>query len=511
MTELYWEDRRIAKERAYQEYLKHLEEMRRYRYACKFLTDDGISGIIALLFLPILLPCGIYMTYQREKARQEYWTVKDELWLRDMEFKATKLSFREAIGEQDLAMGTAYLQLMDSVVRDMAQQANDHLAFADSLSIDDKSPARCATLEDIYDKLYEPAFRTFQDKQRPCRRDNRTYLESIREGRAQESQKKQQSKNAKSRKVAEAIEIVFGIGDMDNTGYADALQDAKRAEVLLKDFCDHLLEDPNLCVVTTKELEDPNWKPPFRNGLIVLNLTVHCDEATPGVHLTCIPYSRGCKRGPSVQAALGRAMTGMGYPSSWTNALDKEGNPIPKRTRAGEFVYNQDGTIRYRQVPDKQGIIDWIEEQKRWIQNEMEKRYQWKREYKGAHARGNLSTPDYKVARAKERNATLEKAAREELNQYMVRVRNYSLELQSDVKQIYNDSTVLEKVMCYLQRCPEEAYQRIMNEVNGFWTRLVAEEEKKTLIGLSDKVKMAARKGTIQASGRKTANNDKHR
>lgn len=106
-------------------------------------------------------------------------------------------------------------------------------------------------------------------------------------------------------------------------------------------------------------------------------LFIHCDEATPGIHLTCIPYSRGCKRGPEVQAALGRAMTGMGYPSTWTDVLDENGERVPKRDKSGEVIHNADGTARYKQEPDRQGIIDWIEDQKRWIQNEMEWRYGW--------------------------------------------------------------------------------------------------------------------------------------
>lgn len=185
--------------------------------------------------------------------------------------------------------------------------------------------------------------------------------------------KKKQNRNTKNRKTAEAVEFVIGIGDMDNTGYADAFQDAKKSETLLKDYCDHLVQQRNMCFVTTKELENPNWQPPFKHGLIILNLTVHCDEATPGIHLTCIPYSRDCKRGPAVQVALGRAMAGMGYPSTWRDVLDENGERIPKRTKDGKKIFNQDGTVRYRQEPDKQGVIDWIEEQKKWLQDEMER------------------------------------------------------------------------------------------------------------------------------------------
>lgn len=408
LSEIYWKDRAIAETIAYEEYQACLNRMRRYRNVWCLLSDDDVPAFVTLLFLPLLIACDIQMNLERTRAKEEYLLFKEEQWLRDMEFCAEKISFREAVKMNDQVNGTKYLACMDSTVRDMAQHAEDFTSFA-QVTWDESNPQpRFATLEEIYEKLYEPSFREFQNKQRPCRRYNGTYLESIREGRLKDPRNKQQSKNAKSRKTSEAVEIVFSIGDMDNTGYINALSDAKQSEILLKDFCDHLLEDPHMCFVTTKELEDPNWMPPFKNGLIILNLTVHCDEATPGVHLTCIPYSRGCKRGPAVQASLGKAMTGMGYPSTWKDTLDGNGDKIPKRTKSGEIVHNADGSVRYQQESDKQGIIDWIENQKAWIQQEMSKRYGWAREYK--------------AARAKERKEALEKATREELNLYLERV-----------------------------------------------------------------------------------------
>ncbi len=497
LCDIYWEDRSALKEQAYAEYKKQLESMRRYRRAWRLLTDDGLTSFITLLLLPLLIPCQIYMDYRLEKAKAEYENMKEVLWIRDMEFKSAKLSAREAIAAQDRHAGTQYLQLMDEIVREIARQANDHLAFATTNPIQKSESVRFATLEEIYDRLYEPSFREFQSKQRPCRRYHGTYLQSIREGRSQESRNKQQSKNSKSRKTAEAIEIVFGIGDMDNTGYNHAFKDAKQAEILLKDFCDHLLENPHLCFVTTKELENPDWTPPFRNGLIVLNLNVHCDEASPGVHLTCIPYSRGCKRGPDVQAALGRAMTGMGYPSTWTDVLDKNGQRIPKESRTGEVVYNEDGSIRYQQRTDKQGIIDWIESQKEWIEKEMVRRYEWTREYKGSHPRGNLSTPDYKAARAKERKELMEKATHEELAGYIKSVRDYSAVLHSDVIDMYHETDDYEKLLFYLRYCSDEDYQRIMKEVDVFWDQFATRQQTKALESLKEKV-MKAEKNTLK-------------
>jgi len=88
LSRIYWENRQYAKAQAYEEYRMHLEHMRRYRYASRMLTDNGITAIITLLFLPLLIPCGIYLNHQMEKAREEYDQLKFEQWIRDMEFKA---------------------------------------------------------------------------------------------------------------------------------------------------------------------------------------------------------------------------------------------------------------------------------------------------------------------------------------------------------------------------------------------------------------------------------------
>ena len=78
LSEVYWEDRRISKKLAYEEYLSHLQKMRRYRPVCRLLYDNGISGFITLLFIPLLLPCGIYINCKTEKAREVYDRIKEE-------------------------------------------------------------------------------------------------------------------------------------------------------------------------------------------------------------------------------------------------------------------------------------------------------------------------------------------------------------------------------------------------------------------------------------------------
>jgi len=476
LNALYWSDRTIAQTLAYTRYREHLQYMRKYSYRQYPIPHNPVEALITLLFLPILIPCGIYLHHQHQKAKAEWEQFKEEQWLRDMTYKAAKASLRNALNTYDFNNGTKCLHIMDTTVEELGMIAQTQ---SSAISLETSCPSRFATLEEIYDRFYEPSFQAFQSKQRPCRRYNGTYLEQIREGQHRVIKAKQQSKNVKSRKTAEAIEIVFTIGDKDNTGYVKSFADAKRAEEILRDYCDHLLTQPNLCTITTKELNDPNWQPPFKNGLILLNLTLHADEATPGIHLTCIPYSRGCKRGPSVQASLGRALVGMGYPSTWKDSIDEHGERIPKTNKKGDIIYNQDGSIRYKQEPDKQGIVDWIEDQKQWIQTEMKKRYDWDREYKGSHPRGNLSTPDYQAARAKERQEEYQALLNESLTKYDERIYELTLKLDDAVDQQWQQASNQDIIEHYLSVCTDKEYDFILSRASAYLDQLAYTEQSK--------------------------------
>lgn len=262
-----------------------------------------------------------------------------------------------------------------------------------------------ASIEEIYEKVFEPDWRNFQKKQRKCRRDERSYLDMIREKRAEENLRIQKSVNKRERhKTAnDAYEIVFEIGDMDNTGYENAPEDAAKAEKLLREFMDEILKDPQVCVVTKENLADPEWKPPFDNGLILYNFVGHFDEKAPGVHLTFIPYTRTCERGSVSQNSKAAAFEGMGYPVVWEEIRDENGEKVPKKDRFGRIRTDKDGNVLYQKEMVKRGAVDWIETKKEWLQQRMLEEYGWYREYKGRNPRGNLSIPDYQVARAKER------------------------------------------------------------------------------------------------------------
>lgn len=485
----YWQDRTLAKTEEYERLKRRLRELQQYR-SYWHLNDCGVVGLaIGLLFLPLIIANELAYERRYDEAIEAWETFNNEQFVRDIMFMADKNSLRDALHNYDLQSGTNKLRMLDNTVKDMARLAGDLVNASDKIVIPPAAKPRFATLEEIYDKLYEPSFQAFQEKQRPCRRYAGTYLQYIREQERKEIQKKAQNKNSRNRKMTEAFEIVFGIGDKDNTGYDAAWNDAVKSEKLLKDFCDHLLQQRNICFVTTKELERPGWQPPFNHGLLISNLTMHGDEATPGVHLTCIPYSRNCKRGPAVQPSVSRAFAGMDYPSTWKEVLDENGKLIPKKDRNGEIIHNKDGSVRYKKEPNGQGVLDWIEDQKKWIQKEMLRCYDWEREYKGAHIRGNLSIPDYRVARAKERQEKIEKQLEMVLEEAENHIMDLVSRLNGTIDGVWEEepSNIIAK---YLQQCPGE-YDRILKQAKEYLDKLPMNEHKRVRNALTALIKEA--------------------
>lgn len=487
LSNRYWEDRAVVKHQELEKYWARMRHLRALSRAWYEMPNDTVLAWIWLLTLPLRIPCGIYITYQQRQAKKELEEMEVEILASDMWYKAQRLPLRQALWEHDKELGTKYLQRLDRTVREMSEYA---YGYTESMAVP-MPPPRYATIEEIYDKVYEAGFRDFQKRQRPCRRYDGTYLEQIREKQNKADKKNRANSKEKNRTMSEAIEIVFCIGDMDNTGYRAAPEDAAKSEALLHDFCDHLMMDSHLCAVTSRELEDPNWKPPFKYGLLVLNLSLHADEATPGVHLTCIPYASGFRRGPEVQPAMGKAFAGMGYPSTWQNVLDDQGQPIPKRDKEGNRILNQDGSIRYKQEPAGQGVIDWIENQKRWLQKEMERRYQWGREYKGSHPRGNLTIPDYKAARAAERLNELELRMQIALQEYAQQIDELTENLTTQIDESFPNITEWEIICRYLNICPEEEYQEILKRADEYILSLPQEESRKAKLSLSKMIQMA--------------------
>lgn len=134
------------------------------------------------------------------------------------------------------------------------------------------------TLEQVYDKLFADSYKEWREKEIKKGRGKRfpeTYYEKIK----QDKQKHL------------TYEIIWQIGDMRDTGFNLNQEDADKAQALLDDFAVYLLDLPEVCVVTQKELDDPEWKPPFEAGLIVHHMTYHGDENSPHIHMTYIPYT----------------------------------------------------------------------------------------------------------------------------------------------------------------------------------------------------------------------------
>ena len=181
---------------------------------------------------------------------------------------------------------------------------------------------------------------------------------------------------------------------MRDTGFVYTPDDANRAQDLLDEFAKYLLELPEVCVVTQKELDDPSWKPPFDAGLIVHHMVYHGDENSPHIHMTYIPYTTNSSKGAPVQNAFAQTFKDLGYPTTMKQAV----------TETGDLVWQKDenGNLKPQMKRDRYGGADWVETQKTVLQEMMLKEFGWERFYKGSNPRGNLTLSDYRREKAAE-------------------------------------------------------------------------------------------------------------
>ena len=185
------------------------------------------------------------------------------------------------------------------------------------------------------------------------------------------------------------------MGNSDDTGYNSNLDDYDKGCAIMRKTVDYICNLPNTAVITEKELNDPDWKLPFDNGIIILNNVTNEDENSPHIHLSIIAVAsstRGCK----VQNSLSKCFENMGYPTTYTYALDEKGNRIPKRDKEGNIVTNAQGDVVYKKEVDKKGVIDWIDEIKNYIEKEMYASYGWKRAEPTGSKRKHMSIQEYK-------------------------------------------------------------------------------------------------------------------
>ena len=238
------------------------------------------------------------------------------------------------------------------------------------------------TLEHAYEKLFQESYEKWLEKEhRKSRAKNAppTYYEKI-----EQDKKKHLS-----------YEVIWQIGDMDDTGYDTNPEDAKIAEEILKEFAMHIMLDlPNVTYISKNKIEDPDWKPPFDAGIIITNFALNGDESTPHLHMTFVPYSDNCSRGQQTQNALSQTFARMGYKTTMKHAVDKNDELVWQNTPDGK---------KPQMVRDAFGVIEWIEEQKEWIAEQIEKRMDCQRLFKGKNERGDLLLSDYRRERAAEK------------------------------------------------------------------------------------------------------------
>ena len=237
------------------------------------------------------------------------------------------------------------------------------------------------TLQQVYEKLFAKPYKEWRDREIKKGRGKRfppTYYEKI----EQDKQKHL------------CYEIIWQIGDMRDTGFVYTPDDANRAQDLLDEFAKYLLELPEVCVVTQKELDDPSWKPPFDAGLIVHHMVYHGDENSPHIHMTYIPYTTNSSKGAPIQNAFAQTFKDLGYPTTMRQVV----------TETGDLVWqkDEDGNLKPQMKRDRYGGADWVETQKVILQDMMLKEFGWERFYKGSNPRGNLLLSDYRREKAAE-------------------------------------------------------------------------------------------------------------
>ena len=251
------------------------------------------------------------------------------------------------------------------------------------------------TIQEVYQKLFQESYETWLEKEhKKCRAKDApaTYYEKI--------------LNDNQKHVS--YEIIWQIGDMDDTGSDQDLKAALAAESVLKKFMERLMYRlPNVTFMSKERIEDPGWKPPFEAGIIITNLAFNGDESTPHVHMTFVPYADNCSRGQKTQNALAQTFSRMGYKTTMQQAVDLSEDFVWQDTPEGR---------KPQMVRNAYGAVEWIEEQKNWIANLMKLKYEWERLYKGKNQRGDLLLSDYRRERAAEKAELAVKAQEQEEN-----------------------------------------------------------------------------------------------
>lgn len=114
----------------------------------------------------------------------------------------------------------------------------------------------------------------------------------------------------------------------------------------------------------------------------------------------------------------------------------------------------------------------------------MARRYDWEREYKGAHPRGNLSIPDYKVARAEERRQEIEKRINTMINYVRQHLDSQIERLDESVDKVWENAGDMEMVIRYLNTCPTAERNQLLEYVQKRLDNLPQQERNRAKLAL---------------------------
>ncbi len=190
-----------------------------------------------------------------------------------------------------------------------------------------------------------------------------------------------------------SYEIIWQIGDMDDTGYDTDNLSAIWAEDVLLRFADHLMFDvPNVTIASKCCLEDPEWKPPFEAGIVITNFAFNGDESTPHLHMTFVPYSDNCSRGQKTQNALAQTFVRMGYETTMEQAqgeLSRVTEELDEATRKKEIAMDlyhaistdSENTDLFDKVVDLIYENEQLRNKIQVLQDKLEKAYEFMKQF----------------------------------------------------------------------------------------------------------------------------------
>lgn len=121
----------------------------------------------------------------------------------------------------------------------------------------------------------------------------------------------------------------------------------------------------------------------------------------------------------------------------------------------------------------------------------MKRRYDWDREYKGSHPRGNLSTPDYKVGKAQERILEYDNLLHLAIEKYEDRIEELSAYLDGKLDNCFRNGNNSNLIDRYLKICTDEDYAEIAKKAADYLDGLTIMERDKQKIELSRQIQHA--------------------